>query len=202
MGLREKRAERTRAALHDAVLTLAEESSYDAVTIEQIAERAEVGVSTLYRYFPNKDAILLDPVASGVTRLADAYLARPIDEDREVALGHALHSYLAEVAADGDRITRLRRQLDNAPGPRARLWDLWNQQRTLLEEAIAAREAADPAELWIAVTAHVTMTVAQIALDRQRDAVDQQSLISIVDDVIDTFDSVPGLVPRLPTPAD
>lgn len=50
------------------MLTLAERDGYDAATLEQVADRAEVGVSTIYRYFANKDAILLDPIARNPDR--------------------------------------------------------------------------------------------------------------------------------------
>jgi AcrR family transcriptional regulator len=40
------------------MLELAERDGYDAATVEQVADRAEVAVSTIYRYFANTDAIL------------------------------------------------------------------------------------------------------------------------------------------------
>jgi len=61
MRLREKKAQKVREAIYDAMITLVEHGGYEAATLEQVAERAEVGISTLYRYYANKDAILLDP---------------------------------------------------------------------------------------------------------------------------------------------
>ncbi|MFD8819081.1 TetR/AcrR family transcriptional regulator, partial [Streptomyces sp. NPDC059627] len=70
MGLREKKAQKVRAAIYDAMIALAERDGYEAATLEQVAERAEVAVSTVYRYFENKDAILLAPVERTVGVLA------------------------------------------------------------------------------------------------------------------------------------
>src|SRR5689334_7971298 len=153
MGLRETKAQRTRDALHRATLDLVERDGFDAVTIEQIAEAAEVGVSTLYRYFPNKDAILLHPAAEGVGALAQHLRDRPDGEPIQQALGAALLTLISDTWADDEQFLRLRAQLDVAPGPRARLWDLWNQSRVLLEEAIADRTGRDATDLEVGLAA-------------------------------------------------
>lgn len=197
MGLREVKAERTRAALHAAVLTLAEEHGYEAVTVEQVAERAEVGVSTLYRYFPHKDAVLLHPVQRDVGALAAAFRSRPAAEPQDLALGRALREHLAGASADREHMTRLRSQLDRAPGPRARLWDLWHQQRALLEEALAERAGTSPTDLQVGLAAHLTTMVAHLVLDRQRDAVEELPLDAVLTEVVEALAATPGLTPRL-----
>lgn len=197
MGLRELKAQRTRDGLHEALLALADEVGYEAVTVEAIAERAEVGVSTLYRYFPNKDAILLAPVADGVGKLARAFSARPASERRDVALGHALVEYFDESAEDRTRLLRLRQRLDEADGPRARLWDLWQQQRVLLEAAIAEREGTSATALDVLISAHVTTMVLQLAVDRQRDSVDDVPFVRVAEEVIATLGSSDVVIPTL-----
>ena len=58
-GLRERKKVRTRqgilAAAHDLFLS----KSYEETTMEEIAERAEQAVGTLYNYFTSKGALLL-----------------------------------------------------------------------------------------------------------------------------------------------
>jgi AcrR family transcriptional regulator len=198
VGLRELKAQRTRDSLHAAVLTLAEELGYDGVTIEMIAERAEVGISTLYRYFPNKEAMLLDPIARNVGALADALRARPVDEPRDLALGTAIRDYLAWTPQDQDQVGRLRQQLDSAPGPRAALWDLWHQQRVLLEQALAEREGASPTELWVAVSAQVAMMVVQLAVDRAGEATEGAPILAVVEQVITALATDRFVIPALP----
>lgn len=44
--------------LHEAFLSLILERGYDAVTVQDIAERADVGRSTFYAHFPDKEALL------------------------------------------------------------------------------------------------------------------------------------------------
>ena len=58
--LREKRKTKTRESLLDAAAELLFEVGYDNMTLDQVAERAEVHVQTLYRHFPTKLAIILE----------------------------------------------------------------------------------------------------------------------------------------------
>lgn len=171
MGLREKKAQKVREAIYDAMLTLAERDGYEAATLEQVAERAEVAISTVYRYFANKDAILLDPIERNSGGLADAFRARPENEDVTVSLGWTVHAALDTEPEQLERSRRLRAQLDRAAGPRARLWDVVNQQRVLLEEAIAERSGRGP--LWNAAAAHLTIMIIGMAVDHDRDSLDE-----------------------------
>jgi AcrR family transcriptional regulator len=180
--LREKKALKVRDAIHDAMLTLAERDGYDAATLEQVADRAEVAVSTIYRYFANKDAILLDPIERNPSALADLFQARPESEDVAVSLGWTVHATLDTGPEYLARLRRLRAQLDLAPGPRARLWDLVQQQRSLLEEAIAKRSGQD--QLWNAAASHLTMMIITMAFDHERDSLDETTSADYADRII------------------
>lgn len=56
----DRRIERTHSLLRDALITLTLENGYDAVTIRQITERANVGYATFFRHYSDKDALLAD----------------------------------------------------------------------------------------------------------------------------------------------
>jgi len=59
MGLREKKKKQTRRAIVGAAIRLFNEQGYEATTFDQIAEAAEVGRRTIFRYFPSKESLLL-----------------------------------------------------------------------------------------------------------------------------------------------
>jgi AcrR family transcriptional regulator len=58
-GLRERKKHAAMRRIQDCALALFDDAGYDAVTIEQVAEAAEVSPSSVYRYFGTKEQILL-----------------------------------------------------------------------------------------------------------------------------------------------
>ena len=58
-GLRERKKAKTHAAIQEHAMRLFAEQGYEATTVEQIAAAAEVSPSTLFRYFPTKQDIVL-----------------------------------------------------------------------------------------------------------------------------------------------
>jgi AcrR family transcriptional regulator len=147
-----------------------------------VAERAEVGISTVYRYFANKDAILLDPVEINLSALASQFRARPEHEEVAVSLGWTVQAILDVGPEHLARMRRLRAQLDLAPGPRARLWDLLQRERLLLEDAIAERSGRD--HLWNAAAAHLTIMIIAMAFDHERDSLDETAPADYADKII------------------
>lgn len=65
-GLRERKKAKTRAAIQRHALRLFHEQGYEATTVSQITEAAEISDATFFRYFPSKEAVVLwdgfDPV--------------------------------------------------------------------------------------------------------------------------------------------
>jgi AcrR family transcriptional regulator len=79
-----------REAITETAATLVFEHGLRGVTMSQIAERAGIGRATLYKYFPDVDAILREwhasQVDSHLTHLAEIRDAAGDPEDRLVAV--------------------------------------------------------------------------------------------------------------------
>lgn len=58
-GLRETKKQRTAAAIEAAAVSLVHAHGFESVTVEQIAERADVTPRTFFNYFRNKDDAFL-----------------------------------------------------------------------------------------------------------------------------------------------
>ncbi|AXK34724.1 TetR/AcrR family transcriptional regulator [Streptomyces armeniacus] len=59
-GLRERKKQQTRQLISDVATGLFLERGFDAVTIAEIAEVADVSVNTVYNYFPAKEDLFFD----------------------------------------------------------------------------------------------------------------------------------------------
>lgn len=55
----DRRVQRTKRTLREALIALILEKGYDQVTVQHIIDRADVGRSTFYSHFENKDKLLL-----------------------------------------------------------------------------------------------------------------------------------------------
>jgi AcrR family transcriptional regulator len=62
------RSEQARMAILRSTLKLLGESGFSDLTIEAVAARARVGKATVYRWWPNKAALIADAFASSTTR--------------------------------------------------------------------------------------------------------------------------------------
>lgn len=147
-GLRERKKIKTRMAIRTATYELIQEQGYDATTIEQIADRAEVSPSTVFRYFPTKEDIVLtdeyDPL------IEEELLRRPADEPWLDSLRYALKTSIVLGMTEEPEVTRLRSHLvARVPAVRARMIESMSVTSSLLRRVIAERtgRAADDLEV-------------------------------------------------------
>ena len=103
MGLRERKKARTRDAISGAAIALFLERGYEAVSVAEIAEAAEVSKRTLFTYFPAKHDLVLHRFADQEDEPAR------VVRDREpgVAPLEALRRYLRGALEKRDPITGL-----------------------------------------------------------------------------------------------
>src|SRR6478672_6218932 len=85
-GLRERKKAETRAALSQAVLRLALERGFEAVTADDIAAAANVSVRTFHNYFGSKEEALVAAWTSEFKVHVDALRNRPVEEPILVSL--------------------------------------------------------------------------------------------------------------------
>lgn len=152
LGLRERKKIKTREAIRTATYALVLEQGYDATTIEQIAERAEVSPSTVFRYFPTKEDIVLtdeyDPLIMEEVR------ARPADEPWPDTIRYVMRK-AAQVGIEEDaEVARLRTQLlAEVPAVRSRMMESMSVTGSMLCQAIGERTGRDPESLEVRVYA-------------------------------------------------
>ncbi len=68
----DRRSQRTRQALSDALVQLIQEKDYGTITVNDIIERGNVGRSTFYAHYQTKDDLLLDQMDRVIEFLSQA----------------------------------------------------------------------------------------------------------------------------------
>jgi AcrR family transcriptional regulator len=79
LGSTAQRERRTR--ILDAAVALASRGGFEQVQMRVVAERADVALGTLYRYFPSKIHLLVSALADQFEQAREAYERKPIPGD-------------------------------------------------------------------------------------------------------------------------
>ena len=72
-----------RRRILDATISLASEGGFDAVQMREVADRADVALGTLYRYFPSKIHLLVSALAGRFEAADQALRSRAVTGDDE-----------------------------------------------------------------------------------------------------------------------
>jgi AcrR family transcriptional regulator len=161
-GLRERKKAKTRAAIREHALRLIKEQGYDATTVEQIAEAAEVSPSTFFRYFPTKEDVVLQDDMELLW--IDALSAQPAELSMLAAVRASMHEAFATMSADD--LTMLRETMDlslSIPAVRARMLNEFSRTAQLLAVAIAQRAGRSPDDFEVVTVAGAVLGVAMSA---------------------------------------
>ena len=169
-GLRERKKRRTRLEISDVATRLFAEHGFEAVTLAQIAEAAEVSVKTIFNHFGSKEDLYFDRAQEVRDGLVGTITGRPAG----TTVLESLHRLAAEnfvplpgqdwaALHDPEGLARFRAFLstqDRSPALRARALTLTTELAAELARVLAAelgRERGDAAVL--ALTAMIVATL-------------------------------------------
>src|SRR3954454_22254224 len=138
LGLRERKKRRNREAIADAALDLFAEHGFQATTIKQIADAADIAPRTVSGYFPVKEEL----VFPDHEQVFDGLTARLEERESGETAVDALRAWLVaflddEAIADVDKHVRRRQVSDSDPN--LRIYERGLQERA--ECAVAAAVA-------------------------------------------------------------
>ena len=162
LGRRERKKAATRQAIADAALRLFLERGYDAVSIRDIADAADVSTTTLFKHFTGKEALVFDQDEDREAELVAAVRNRPAGQGILDALRrHVLDTYLP-IAAHPQRagFTHL---VETTPALRAYAERMWTRHAGRLAAAIADEVGADQDDLACAALARFVLEIPALA---------------------------------------
>ncbi|MGW2328780.1 TetR/AcrR family transcriptional regulator [Streptomyces sp. NPDC001700] len=162
-GLRERKKIQTRQAIRRAAYRLFAEQGYEATPVDRIAEAADVSPSTVFRYFPTKeDIVLTDEYDEAI---ATALRDRPLDEPPVSSLRRVLIDMARQLTDDerAEMLTRLT-LIRQVPALRARMGEGMAKTGVLMGEALAERSGRSPEDLEVRVLVGAVLGALQEAV--------------------------------------
>jgi AcrR family transcriptional regulator len=198
VGLRERKAQRNRERILNEALALFRKNGYEPTTMESIAGAAELSPSTLYRYFPTKDSIILAPFRTFSDRFSEIFAKHSAHHP----LGEALAEAIFAVAQTGDEHAEetllVRSIIDQSPTARARLWDYVYAQQEELSRLIAQRLHAKEDDLRVVFTARLALTIYGLAADWWRASGGKKASRSTAEELMRLLEAGEIAFPRAP----
>jgi AcrR family transcriptional regulator len=183
-GRRERKKRETRAALAAAALRLALEKGPDNVTVEEIAEAADVSVRTFFNYFPHKEHAILgrdpDDLALALRRFRDAPEGEsPMTTSRQIVA--KVIEELSDVENHETAVSQRITLLMQSPNLLAQFVVLGAEDERELAAALAERMGEPPGSPRPALIVGATTMAVRVAME-QRKAGSDRSLLSLVDE--------------------
>ncbi|MFI6452453.1 TetR/AcrR family transcriptional regulator [Streptosporangium amethystogenes] len=138
-GRRERKKQATRAALRQAALRLSVRHGVENVTVEQIAEEADIALRTFFNYFSSKEEAVMASTAAAAEALVTEFRGRPRTESVLRAFREAVLVIMDQSdALSRDHIEALR-LIRKAPSLVPQQMAVLAAQEKALAEAIAER---------------------------------------------------------------
>lgn len=161
-GLRERKKARTRAAIRQHAMRLFREQGFQATTVDQIAEAADVSQSTFFRYFRTKEDVVLqddyDP------RAVEAFKAQPPELPPLAALRNAIRTVYSELTPQEMEQERQRHRLIlEVPELRGAILDEYTRTIRVIADVVSERVGRTPDDPAVRAFAGAVIGVAMAA---------------------------------------
>ena len=166
LGLRERKKEATRLALHQAAVRIAAEHGLARLTVEAIADAAVVSRRTFSNYFASKEEALLYSDQLRMRRLLERVSARPRAESAWAALSAAAIEVVSQDRRDPRWVAEVR-LLRRQPSLLAQLVGTYAEGERALTEALVDRlPAGNDRDLRARLLAAALLTGLRIAVQQ------------------------------------
>jgi AcrR family transcriptional regulator len=193
LPLRERKKLRNRRALAGAALRLFAERGFDATTLEELADEAEVSKSTFSRIFPAKEAAGIEAEAE----LWTAYLATLQQRRLSGTVLDGLHQALADAMTDFDdgwveRWVATRRLIAAEPALLRYVEHYRAQIKEQLSAVVAAELGLSPDDLRPHLLVEIVVTAFSMSGRRWLYTDEKHELVTLLDGLADAIRSVPA----------
>lgn len=194
LGRRERKKLETRRALASAALRLAADRGPDQITIEDIAEAADVSVRTFFNYFSSKEEAIIGWDPQGLQAIVDALVDFRADADPFEAIRAVLFHLIEGVEQWADDRALRHRLVREHPSMLPRFLHAHHELEGALLRGIAARLGVEPEEsLYAALVATTSANAMRLSLTWWEATGRTASITDLMNDAFDTLER--GLTP-------
>jgi AcrR family transcriptional regulator len=193
VGRRERKKRETRRALRVAALRLVAERGLEDVTVQDVADAADVSTRTFFNHFACKEDALVGADPAGVEQLRGALLTQPAETAPLEALRTVLVGVARLLEARSDELLLQIAVVRDNPQLRGREVAGFAQYERVLVEDIAARSGTDPrCDVYPALAAGAAVAALRASLSVWQQA---GGLTSLADLVARAFDRLTDGLP-------
>ncbi|MFD9702625.1 TetR/AcrR family transcriptional regulator [Lentzea sp. NPDC059081] len=164
LGRRERKKLQTRQSIADAATRLFLERGFDEVGVKEVADTADVSVTTLFKHFPSKEALVFDEDQAQEAALVEVVRNR---EGRSIPM--ALRDHFVAAArghADHPQFEVFQRLVIETPALRDYGHRMWTRHQTALAQAIAEEVGAPEDDVRCAALARFALEARDVIFDR------------------------------------
>ncbi|MDT7785966.1 MAG: hypothetical protein QOF58_4385 [Pseudonocardiales bacterium] len=165
LGRRERKKLQTRQSIADAALELFMARGFDDVGVKEIADRADVSVTTLFKHFPSKESLLFDEDEEQESALLGAVRDRLAGK----SIPQALRDHFVSAAkghADHPLFVDFQRLVRTTPALRAYAHRMWMRHQEALARVIAADIGAPEDDVRCVALARFALEARDVIFDR------------------------------------
>lgn len=189
VGRRERKKQATRVALGEAALRLSLRHGVENVTVEQIADEADIALRTFFNYFSSKEEAVMATLSAAAQELIAQFRARPRTETVLRAFREAVLTVMSQSDVTSRDFIRAFQLIRSTPTLVPQQLAVLAAQEKALAEAIAEHTGQPAEDVYPRLCAAAALTALRVVLDTwlQRTAgPDQQPDPTLLGRQIDT----------------
>ncbi|NNH71996.1 TetR family transcriptional regulator [Nocardia uniformis] len=182
-GLRERKKRQTRERIIDVALELCDTHGFDATTVEQIADAADVSPRTVNRYFPTKEDIVIAPIPEWSDAVAENLRAQPVTGNEMQALLDAFLALVDRIIGSEEPLPfrwflQMQGIIRTSPSVRARSLDAAEHKMLQMADVLAERMGSEPDALPVRLILSTWNTIMRVGTECEADIVAEHIITS------------------------
>ncbi|WP_433727499.1 TetR family transcriptional regulator [Nocardia sp. CA-129566] len=193
VGLRERKKQQTRLRIIEVALDLCDAQGFDATTVEQIANGADVSPRTINRYFDSKEDIVLGPVKDFGLAIAECLRGLPVTGNELLSLREAFLHVVDHAAESIDgpisfrRFQQMQRILRSSPTVSAQSMELADDKNVAIAEVIADRLGTQPDALPVRLVVGAWQLIGHLSMECSNSIFDEADTSAAAADARNAF---------------